>query len=189
MSRRSGSPFSERKGFELAWVRLDDNFHWHPKVTPLSDGAYRLYVGALCYCNRYQQGGRVTSTHIKTLVGTGRRVQRMVTELVLATLWVEDGPDWLIHDYLLYQPDPTKQAAGRAGGQASAQARAQADRKHGAQAPAQPPSRTRPVPVGVITPEVPLQDDCSIESRGWRGEEEDIAVVLQRFKAPSVVVS
>lgn len=170
----------------MAWVRLDDNFHWHPKVAPLSDAAYRLYIGALCYCNRYEQGGRVTKAHIKTLAGSGRRVQRLIDELVLATLWVVDGTDWLIHDYLLYQPDPTKQAAGRAGGQASAQARAQADRKQSGQASAQAPSRTRPVPVGVIPPEVPLSDAVSIKSRGWRGGEEGIGAVLQRFKAPKV---
>ena len=120
-------------------------------MAPLSDAAYRLYVGALCYCNRYGLGGRLTPAHVATLVGAGaQRRTHLARELVDATLWTEEDWGWQIHDYLLYQPDPTKQAAGRAGGQASAQARAQAEGK-------QPASvllkhvlkpRTRPVPVG-----------------------------------------
>lgn len=181
----------------MAWVRLDDNFHWHPKVARLSDATYRLYVGALCYCNRYQRGGRIEHVDLVTIYGRGRRGRTLADELVDAGLWTVEDWGWQIHDYLQYQPDPVKQAAGKAGGEASAQARAAAKAKHDAQAravpvaedPAQPPSRTRPVPVplGVENPSVgspPVDNSVSISSRGWRGEEEHIGAVLQRFQRP-----
>jgi hypothetical protein len=154
----------------VTWVRLDDNFHWHPKVAPLSDAAYRLYVGALCYSNRYELGGRVTIGHVGVLVGTGRRAQRLIDELVVADLWTPEGVDWLIHDYLLYQPDPTKQAAGRMGGRASAQARAvapaQADPKHAAVAPLKQVLNPRPVPVPLGSLEPRLGDNATSVGTG-----------------------
>jgi len=131
----------------LAWVRLDDNFHWHPKVAPLSDGAYRLYVGGLCYCNRFSQKDTLTMVQILGLVGSARRAERLITELVSRKLWRKSGDVYKVHDYFNYQPDPKKVFAGRV----SAATRAQ----HAVEQvfnPVPVPSR----PVGVIPPVVPL---------------------------------
>ena len=172
----------------MAWVRLDDNFHWHPKVAPLSDAAYRLYVGALCHCNRYDQGDHV-SLGVVTALMPGRRGLRSAAELVTATLWLVDGVvGWIIHDYFSYQPNPDKQRAGRIGGQASAQARAQASAVAPAQALLNPRTRTRPV--GVENPSVgspPNDETLTIASRGWRGGAESTGEILERFKRPEVV--
>lgn len=129
----------------MTWVRIDDNFHWHPKVARLSSDAYRLLVGGLCYANRYQTAGFIRREVVAMLSGTRRGAvsnpSRSCRELVAARLWEKAEGGYLIHDYFEYQPDPIKQAAGRKGGIVSAQARAQAGVKHAAQ----PPSR--PVPV------------------------------------------
>lgn len=129
----------------MTWVRIDDNFHWHPKVEGLSCLAYRLFVGSICYANRYQTAGFIRAKSVRNLCGSSatpvRNLFRPCAELVRAKLWERAEGGYLIHDYFEYQPDPIKRAAGRKGGIVSAQARAQAAVKHAAQ----PPSRTVPV--------------------------------------------
>jgi hypothetical protein len=135
----------------LAWVKLDDNFHWHPKVAPLSDGAYRLYVGGLCYCNRFGHGDSLTMPQILGLVGNARRAERLINELTSAKLWRKSGTHYTIHDYFSYQPDPKKVFAGRV----SAATRAQ----HAVEQVLNPvPVPSRPV-TGVLPPVVPLRDN------------------------------
>jgi hypothetical protein len=106
------------------------------------------------------------------LVGNARKANRLINELERANLWALNDGGWTIHDYFSYQPDPQKQAAGRARAQQALSTRSA-------------PSRTRPVPVplGVNNPSVGSpDDDCSIESRGWTGGEESTGEVLGRFK-------
>jgi hypothetical protein len=43
----------------MTWIKLDDNFPDHIKVTDLSDKAFRLYITLLCYCNRLLTDGYV----------------------------------------------------------------------------------------------------------------------------------
>ena len=41
----------------MAWVRLEDDMPTNPKVEPLPDGAFRLYVHMIAYSNRYGLDG------------------------------------------------------------------------------------------------------------------------------------
>ena len=151
----------------MTWVRLDDNFHWHPKIAGLSHVAYRLYEGALCYANRYQTGGEITLA-VADQLSIGRSAPRR--ELEEGGLWEVIGhARWIIHDYFLYQPDPQKSRAGQAGGQASAQARAQAEGK-------QPPKQmlkqvlkqnSSPVPVPIPVAEEGVENPPVIPPRGF----------------------
>lgn len=81
------------------YIRLLDSFPEHPKVVGLSDGAYRLYVNALCYCSRNLTDGNVPATAIKSMGGSPSRLR----ELCHAGLFDEDGDALTVHDYLGHQ--------------------------------------------------------------------------------------
>lgn len=81
----------------MPWVRLDDGFDDHPKILDLSDQAYRLHVGALCFCARTLTDGFVSEGALRRLVNGGH-----VAELVDAGLWEAGDGGWWIHDFLDY---------------------------------------------------------------------------------------
>lgn len=82
-------------------MKLQDGFAEHPKVVGLSDGAFRLYVNALCYASRNETNGHIPAGAVKSLGGTMPRA----AELFHAGLWEApaEGDGWMIHDYLLHQ--------------------------------------------------------------------------------------
>jgi hypothetical protein len=43
----------------MTWIKLDDNFPDHPKISKLSDEAFRLYIQLLCYCGRFLTDGYI----------------------------------------------------------------------------------------------------------------------------------
>ena len=96
-------------GSPVAYVYLDDAFGDHPKVLPLTDGAFRLHVIALCYANRHLTDGRIPAEFV------GRR-RPHAGELVKAGLWYTDDPTqgWWIHDYLDYQKSARRVREDRA---------------------------------------------------------------------------
>jgi hypothetical protein len=118
-------------GDDRTYVKLHDGFDEHPKVTGLSDKAFRTYIEALCYCSRNLTDGRIpfaTSRKLATprvwgaLVGSG-----LVEE-------VNSGEaGYTIHDYLEHQRSAdqvrqykeAKREAGRLGGKARAQRQAE----------------------------------------------------------------
>jgi hypothetical protein len=82
----------------VPWARLDDDFFDHPKVEPLSDKAFRSYVGGLCLCNRYLSDGRLTAFQVAKIAKPAQR-----DELLRAGLWEQDeGGGVLVHDFLDY---------------------------------------------------------------------------------------
>lgn len=84
------------------YVRLRDAFPDDDKVSGLSDGAFRLYVTALCYASRNLTDGFVPRTMIKRFGSTMNRAG----ELLESGLWKHpDGrvDGWMIHNYLKHQ--------------------------------------------------------------------------------------
>ena len=81
-------------------LRLDDGFPDHPKISNLSDGAFRLHVAGLCYAARYRTDGLVPQAIIASLVRPYRRA--VLSELTDRLLWVDLGEAaaYEIHDYL-----------------------------------------------------------------------------------------
>lgn len=79
------------------WAKLDDSFADHPKVAPLSDGAFRLHVEAIIYSARYLTDGLVPATFVR-----GR--ERRAAELVKASLWEAEPSAWRIHDWMHHNP-------------------------------------------------------------------------------------
>jgi len=82
----------------MTWVRLDDGFPNHPKIIGLSDGAFRLFVTALCYSNAYLTDGIIPITLVKKMSNS-----RHISALVAANLWEICGDDIKILSYGEYQ--------------------------------------------------------------------------------------
>ena len=84
----------------MTYIKLDDAFHLHPKVVRLSDAAYRLYVGMLCYCSSQLTDGIVPAMAIHSL---HQRHRKPLEELQAAGLVDASGDAWAVHDYLQHQ--------------------------------------------------------------------------------------
>jgi hypothetical protein len=89
---------SNIEGERMTWVRIDDGFPNHPKIIGLSDGAFRLYITALCYSNAYLTDGIIPINTVKKLSNS-----RHISALVGANLWEICGDDIKILGYDEYQ--------------------------------------------------------------------------------------
>jgi hypothetical protein len=86
----------------VTWVNLDDQMPEHPKVVTLSDGAFRLHISGIAYCNRFLTDGIIRAEVVARLVPRYRRSH--LDELLGGDrpLWLQVEPDAIyeIHDYL-----------------------------------------------------------------------------------------
>jgi hypothetical protein len=123
----------------MAWVRIDDGFPDHPKVLriPLEakPEALALQVLALCYSSRYLTDGKLPQHVVRVLLAGFPRAEELPKLMVDAGLWEHDGQaagDYVIHDYLEYNPSKRqvlrlrskRQASGKQGGLMSGKQRA-----------------------------------------------------------------
>jgi hypothetical protein len=145
----------------MAWVRIDDDFHAHPKVQqawhacPTSIGLHAL---AMSHCARYLTDGHVSQSFAKTCLPGAAGRKRAVGALVAAGLWVPQDGGWQIHDYLDFNPSreqvlsdraelsEVRAAAGRKGAKARWQTGWQTDGKPMAPAVDGKPMAPYPVP-------------------------------------------
>lgn len=82
------------------YVILAEDFPDHGKVAGLTDGAFRVFVEALCFCRRNRTDGYLTSAQLRRLA-IGR--PRAIRELRDSGL-IETEPDgFRIHDWPTYQ--------------------------------------------------------------------------------------
>jgi hypothetical protein len=103
----SGGP--RERGRVMAWGRLDDALLDHPKVEPLSDRAFRAFIGSICLCNRYLTDGALTKRQVDKIATAKAR-----QELIGAALWHEgDEGGVLVHDFLDYNRDAHTQKKER----------------------------------------------------------------------------
>jgi hypothetical protein len=98
------------------WVKVDDNFAWHPKVVAAGADALVLHVAAMCYCGRMENDGRFPAALVPTLspLVTGPRARKAEARLLDVGMWEVDGPDRIIHDWLEYQPSRKQKEHERA---------------------------------------------------------------------------
>jgi len=82
----------------MTWIKLDDSLPNNPKILPLSDGAFRLYIEGLCYANQYLTDGYLANAVLIRLDQGGNR-----DELVWAKLWIESEDGICINDYTEHQ--------------------------------------------------------------------------------------
>jgi hypothetical protein len=92
----------------VAYMNMDDNFADSLGNEELSDGAFRLHVAGLLYCNRLLTDGLVPAHRIHRLTRTYK--PRLLDELVICEKWrpvdaAFAAPEmYEIADYLLHNP-------------------------------------------------------------------------------------
>lgn len=78
----------------------------HPKIAPLSDGAFRTLVTAWCYCSEQESDGRIPDVVWRTMGSARARKELMTSPVMLpgASPMVTQGPGYVeCHDYLIHQ--------------------------------------------------------------------------------------
>jgi len=81
----------------MPWVRIDENALEHPKIGGLPDGAFRLWVQGLAYCQKFLTDGFISNLAIRGLHAFSPKRKEL---LMNAGLWerAEDGIS--VHDFL-----------------------------------------------------------------------------------------
>lgn len=96
----------------MSWLRVDDSYPDHPKVARLSDPAFRAHVRCMAYCARHLTDGYIPKRIAEDYAGPNladlTKKPRTGEALLLA-----DGDDYLVHDYLVYNPTREKVMAER----------------------------------------------------------------------------
>ncbi len=81
----------------MPWVRIDDKAMEHPKVALLPDGAFRLWVQGLAHCQKYLTDGLIDGGSLRLLRAYS---SKRTDQLIAARLWLADGENIQVHDYL-----------------------------------------------------------------------------------------
>ena len=87
----------------MSWVRLADEMLANPKVLGLSDRAFRLYIGLLCWCSAWETDGAFNDDALRA-IPDGRRLRNSLEDLIVSGLILVRDEGWEIHDFLDYQP-------------------------------------------------------------------------------------
>lgn len=107
----------------MSWLRIEDGFLENPKITGLSDRAFRLHMAGLTYCARNLTDGQLDCVATRVILALVRAKKGHVFELNSAGLWSESGTGYVVNDYLEYNPDAatakalreTRKLAGKQG--------------------------------------------------------------------------
>lgn len=98
----------------MPWVRIDENAMDHPKIGGLSDGAFRLWVQGLAYCQKYLTDGVVNRVALRGLRAYSPKRR---AALVAARLWDELADGGVeVHDYLQWNDSKEVVLANRDSG-------------------------------------------------------------------------
>jgi hypothetical protein len=81
----------------MPWVRIDENALDHPKIGGLSDGAFRLWVQGLAYCQKFLTDGFIGDLAVRGLHSYSPKRRSL---LVGAGLWDLSETGIRVHDYL-----------------------------------------------------------------------------------------
>ncbi len=105
----------------MAWVKLDDQYFFHPKIILAGRDARDLHLAGLAYCAGQLTNGRIDRESL-LLLGAMSMIPPAVLHasaerLVEVGLWEETENGWQVHDYLEYNPTretvTTKRAESR----------------------------------------------------------------------------
>jgi hypothetical protein len=83
---------------DRTYIRVHDGMDEHPKVEPLSDGAFRLLMRSWFYCSRNRTDGRIIDA-----IWTRRGTAKARRELIAAGLAEQFDGYVEMHDYLEHQ--------------------------------------------------------------------------------------
>lgn len=96
----------------MTWFKLDDQFPHHPKVLRAGPEAAWLFVAAGCYSASHLTDGLIPKCALATITAQ-KNAQRLADTLVRVGLWEELDDDYVIHDYLAYNPSREEVEADR----------------------------------------------------------------------------
>ncbi len=89
----------------MAWIRLDDDYIYHPKFVALSSGAFRLWHEGMAYCRKLLTDGVIPQTALRSFRYAKRSaVDELITPIGtdVAPLWERIESGFLVHDYLVW---------------------------------------------------------------------------------------
>lgn len=84
----------------MAYAQIHVDAIDHFKVGGLSDAAFRLWVTALCYCQKHLTDGAIDRRAVKML--RAKTTPAVVQELVAAELWHETEIGYQVHDFTVW---------------------------------------------------------------------------------------
>lgn len=86
----------------MAWIRLDDDYIYHPKFKALSHHAFRLWHEGMAYCRKLLTDGLIPKTALKTFQYAKPSSVKELTNSIgkLAPLWEPHEVGFKVHDYL-----------------------------------------------------------------------------------------
>lgn len=96
----------------MAWVKIDDQFHDHPKVLDVGPCAEALYFRGLTYATRFLTDGFIPVGHLRRMGDMDALAE--AERLTTSGLWQSTEGGYLVHDYLDYQPSKEHILADRA---------------------------------------------------------------------------
>jgi hypothetical protein len=124
----------------MVWAKFPDSYPRHRKVWPLSDAAFRLDTSGIMWSCDVLSDGHIPADDL-VAISPVKQPRKAAAELVRRGRWHEPGHDcprcpavadgWVIHDFLLDNPDRASALAkrearaksGRLGGEASGRSR------------------------------------------------------------------
>jgi hypothetical protein len=81
----------------MSWVKLDDNWDWHPKLVRASEIAQWLWIKCLTYACKFETDGNVPSAAVSKM---HPKAGALVNELVDVGLFRKTDSGIVIHDFL-----------------------------------------------------------------------------------------
>lgn len=87
----------------MPWVRIDEAFADHPKIIEAGESAVCLFICGLAYCGHMLSDGVIPKRKARVLYPMNDAAAA-ADALVRVGLWHEDGDNYVVHDYLDYQP-------------------------------------------------------------------------------------
>lgn len=90
----------------MSWLRIDDKFVRHPKLTRLTRAERWTWLEVLSYCAEYKTGGKLPDT-IQQVVPFATK--KFLSKAYDAKLLDDDGGDLVVHDWDGFNPgkDPS----------------------------------------------------------------------------------
>lgn len=82
----------------MPWLRIDDKMTDHPKISGLSDAAFRLHLSGMTYCARHLTDGFIDSSEVPRLVQKYK--PSALKELVSRGIWYERH---LLDEFTVYE--------------------------------------------------------------------------------------
>jgi hypothetical protein len=94
----------------MAWFKIDDSFHSHPKVLAATPAALGLWVVAGAWCSSNLTDGLVPDYVLPRLLADSAELAK---QLVTVGLWRRTKGGFLFHDWLDYNPSAASVKAER----------------------------------------------------------------------------